>query len=344
MNLKELAAHLGLSQTTVSRALNGYPDVGAATRRRVLEAARHFNYRPNPNATRLATGKSHAIGHVLPSDRMLMIDPHFSEFIAGAGEVYGQKGFDVVLSVAGPEGEEAVYRRYAKSNTVDGVVVHGPRLDDWRIALLKELRLPFIVHGRTGDRTDGYAWLDIDNRGAFEQAARLLTDLGHRRIALINGLEIMTFAAHRRRGFEQALRSRGLEPDPALITSSQMTEENGYRAMMDLLAFTARPTAVICSSMLSASGAIRAVQQAGLAIGSDMSIIAHDDGLPFLRAEGLSPPLTTTRSSIRAAGARIAELLLDMIAAPGAGLPHELWTAELIVRGSTGPAPLRLAS
>jgi LacI family transcriptional regulator len=338
MNLKELAAHLNLSQTTVSRALNGYADVGEATRRRVSEAARRFNYRPNPNATRLATGKAHAVGHVLPVEGTLMIDPLFTECIAGAGEVYGRLGYDIVMSVAGPESEEAIYRRYARNSTVDGVVLHGPQRDDWRVPLLAELGLPFIVHGRLGDTETDYAWLDIDNRSAFEQAARLLTDLGHRRVALINGLEAMTFAAHRRDGYEAALQARGLSPDPALMSSSLMTEENGYRTMSALLDLADRPTAVICSSMLSASGAIRAIQQAGLAIGREVSLIAHDDGLPFLKAEGLSPPLTTTRSSIRAAGARLAELLLHMIAAPDADLPHELWQAELIVRGSTGPA------
>lgn len=339
MNLRELAAHLNLSQTTVSRALNGYPEVGEETRRRVREAARRFNYRPNPNATRLATGRSHAIGHVIPSDRSLMIDPHFSEFIAGAGEVYGAQGFDMVMSVAGPESEEAIYRRYAASTAVDGVVVHGPQMNDWRLDLLETLGLPFVVHGRAGDRETGYAWLDIDNRGAFEQATRLLIDLGHRRIALLNGLESMTFAAHRRQGFEDALRQRGLPVDMELMTSNPMTEDQGYRCMRHMLLSGRRPTAAICSSMLSASGAIRAIHEEGLRIGSDISLIAHDDGLPFLKAEGLSPPLTTTRSSIRAAGSRLAELLLGMISRPDAELPHELWQAELVLRGSTGPAP-----
>ena len=134
MNLKQLAKHLNLSQTTVSRALNGYPEVNAETRRRVDEVARKVGYRPNPHAMRLATGRSHAIGHVLPSDRALLIDPHFSDFIAGAGDVYSANGFDVMLHVGGSEDEQTVYRRYAQSGAVDGVVVMGPRLNDWRIA------------------------------------------------------------------------------------------------------------------------------------------------------------------------------------------------------------------
>ncbi len=339
MNLKQLAQHLNLSQTTVSRALNGYPEVNAETRRRVDEVARKVGYRPNPHAMRLATGRSHAIGHVLPSDRMLLIDPHFSDFIAGAGDVYSANGFDVMLHVGGSEDEQTVYRRYAQSGAVDGVVVMGPRLNDWRINLLTELELPFIVHGRAGDAEDGYAWLDIDNRGAFRQATKLFTDLGHRRIGLINGNEAFTFAGHRRQGYEDSLQAAGIRVDPSIMTSDAMTEENGYRQTKRLLASENRPSALLFSSMLFISGAMRAAHELGLRIGSDISLIAHDDGLPFLNAEGLVPSLTTVRSSIRAAGTRVAELLIEMINNPEAAQPHELWNVDLIVRGSTGPAP-----
>ena len=341
MNLKQLAKHLNLSQTTVSRALNGYPEVGAETKRRVDEAARRVGYRPNPHAMRLATGRAHAIGHVLPADRMLQIDPHFSDFIAGAGDVYSANGFDVLLHVGGSEDEQTVYRRYAQSGAVDGVVVMGPRLNDWRIDLLTELELPFIVHGRVGDREDGYAWLDIDNRGAFYKATKLLTDLGHRRIALINGNEMFTFAMHRRQGYEEALVARGLQPDASIMTSDAMTEEFGYRHTRRLLMSDDRPTALLYSSMLFVSGAIRAAHELNLQIGRDVSLIAHDDGLPFLNAEGLVPALTTVRSSIRAAGSRVAELLIAMINESESGEPHELWSVDLIVRGSTGPVPSR---
>ena len=338
MNLKELAKQLKLSPTTVSRALNGYPEVGAETRRRVDEGAKRFGYQPNPHARRLATGRAHAIGHVFPTDRSLMIDPLFSDFVAGAADVYSAHGFEVMLHAGGHEDELSVYRRYAQGGAVDGVVILAPRLDDPRIALLAELKLPYIVHGRFNDQEAGYAWLDIDNRGAFQRAAKLLTDLGHRRIGLINGYEDMTFALHRRQGYEQALHERDLTLDPLIMASGPMTEENGYRQTMRILQLANRPTALLLSSMLLVSGAMRAINEMGLQIGKDISLIAHDDGLPFLNADGLVPSLTTTRSSIRAAGGRVAELLLGIITDPEAEQPHELWTVDLIVRGSTGPA------
>ncbi len=339
MNLKELSQHLNLSPTTVSRALNGYPEVGETTRKRVVDEAHRLGYRPNAHARRLATGRAHAIGYVFPSDRTVMIDPLFSDFVAGAADVYTSLGFETLLHAGGQEDEMSVYRRYAEGGAVDGVVVQGSHVDDPRIALLSQLKLPYIVHGRVGDQETGYPWLDIDNRGAFHKATKLLTDFGHQRIALLNGQEKLTFAFHRRQGYENALRDKGLVVDPAIMFSGVMTEENGYRQSKRILQLPKRPTALVLSSMLLVSGAMRAAYELGLAVGKDVSMIAHDDGLPFLNAEGLVPALTTTSSSIRAAGSRVAELLLERIENPDGEMPQELWGVDLIVRGSTGPAP-----
>ena len=337
MRLKELAKQLGLSQTTVSRALNGYPEVGEATRRRVADEAARLGYRPNAHARRLATGRAHAIGFVFPSDRSVMIDPLFSDFIAGAADVYALHGFETLLHAGGQEDEMSVYRRFAEGGAVDGVVVQAPHVDDPRVALLNELKLPYIVHGRLDSVEDGYAWLDIDNRGAFHKATKLLTDLGHRRIGLLNGPEKLTFALHRREGYDKALTGMGLPCNPSYIFSGVMTEENGYREAKRILQLNDRPTALLLSSMLLVSGAMRAAHELRLEIGKHVSLIGHDDGLPFLNAEGLVPSLTTTTSSIRAAGGRVAELLLERIERPESEVPHELWNVDLIVRGSTGP-------
>jgi LacI family transcriptional regulator len=339
MNLKELSQHLNLSQTTVSRALNGYPEVGEATRKRVTDEANRLGYRPNAHARRLATGRAHAIGYVFPSDRTVMIDPLFSDFVAGAADVYTSQGFETLLHAGGQEDETSVYRRYAEGGAVDGVVVQGSHVDDPRIALLNELKLPYIVHGRVGNTETGYPWLDIDNRGAFRKATKLLTDFGHTRIGLLNGQENLTYAFHRRQGYAQALQDKGLAQDESITFAGLMTEENGYRHSKRLLQMPNRPTALVLSSMLMVWGAMRAANELGLVVGKDVSMIAHDDGLPFLNADGLVPALTTTSSSIRAAGSRVAELLLERIENPEGEMPAELWNVDLIVRGSTGPAP-----
>ncbi len=337
MNLKQLSEYLNLSQTTVSRALNGYPEVNEDTRRRVADAARRFNYRPSPNAARLATGKSQTIGHVVPLSEHSIIDPHFSDFIAGAGETYAAAGYDMLLSVVRPEDELATYESFANSRRVDGVIVHAPHIGDNRIAHLHSLKLPFVVHGRTFDPETDYSWLDVNNRRSFRRAAELLIDLGHRRIAHINGLEDMCFAARRRDGYLDALKVRDIEPDPALMVSGEMVEPNGFDATNRFLALPEPPTAIMTSSVIPAIGVIRAVQQAGLSIGGDISLITHDDCLSFLQRGGDVPLLTSVRSSIREAGSRLAAILIRLIEEQDCEPVNELWEAELVLGRSTGP-------
>ena len=338
MKLKDLADSLGLSQTTVSRALNGYPEVSEATRRRVLEAAERYHYRPNPSARRLATGRAGAIGAVLPTDRNLLVDPHFVEFLAGLGERLVEDEMDIVLSPARGGDETGTYRRIVAGHRVDALILSGPLVEDERVALLNELGLPFVVHGRTMS-SKPYAWLDIDNESAFHQATNHLLDLGHRRIALINGSTRFTFAVNREQGFRRALAERGLTPDERLIGEGPMTDEVGYRLAERFLAEEPRPTAFLVSSMMLAFGCLRVIRTAGLVLGRDVSLIAHDDVFPFLNADRMVPPLTTMRSPIRAAGTRVADMIIDLLRGREAETIHELWPVEMVIRASTGPAP-----
>jgi len=341
MKLKDLADRLGLSQTTVSRALNGYPEVKEATRQRVVEAARKFDYRPNVSARRLATGTAGAIGAVLQTDRNLLLDPHYVEFLAGLGERLAEDEIDIVLSPARGSDETVSYRRIAGGRRVDALVLSSPLVEDRRIALLNDLGIPFVLHGRTKSPLP-HAWLDIDNEGGFRHATKHLLDLGHRRIALINGSARYTYAADRERGFRAALGERGLAADDRFIGEGHMTDEVGYRLAEGFLALRPRPTAFLVSSMMMALGAYRAIRTAGLQVARDVSVIAHDDVFPFLKPERLLPPMSTTRSSIRAAGTRAAELAIDLLTGRSPGSIHELWPVDLVIRGSTGPAPARV--
>lgn len=340
MNLKELATKLGLSPTTVSRALNGYPEVNEATRARVMAAAKRHNYRPNTRAIRLATGRALAVGHVIPvATRHEIVNPVFADFIAGAGETYARNGYDMVLSVVPDEGEDAAYRDLQSRGAVDGVILHAPRLDDARIPLLHEVGLPFVVHGRATGASLPYSWVDVNNRRAFQRAAEFLLDLGHTRIGLINGLEYMDFAIRRRTGYADALAARGIAIDPALTASDEMTEVAGFRAASAMLDLPDPPTAFLVASMISGMGVRRAIESRGLRMGRDLSVIIHDDDLSYMKNGDDVPIFTATRSSVREAGRIAAEMLLARIAAPDAPPEHRLLEAELIIGQSTGPAP-----
>lgn len=340
MNLKTLAQELGLSQTTVSRALNGYPEVNEATRQRVQQAAARHNYRPNSRAKGLATGRAMMIGHVIPaSTRHEMVNPVFGDFVGGASEAYARHNFDMMFTRVADGDDESTYRELKAKRAVDGVIIQGPLVNDARIPLLNALDLPFVVHGRSSGIDEPYSWVDVNNKRSFQRATEFLLDLGHTRIGLINGLEHMDFAQRRRDGYSAALKARGIPADPALMRSNEMTEVFGHHQTHHMLQLDTPPTAILTSSMISAIGVRRAIEEAGLKMGRDISIITHDDELSYLKNGQDVPIFTATRSSVWQAGEIAAEMLLSQINEPANVPQTRLLEAELVVGRSTGPAP-----
>ncbi len=339
MNLKKLSEKLGLSQTTVSRALNGYPEVNEKTRIRVQEAAKRFNYSPNSRAKGLATGRSMVIGHVIPSAKKHeMVNPIFGDFVAGASDALAHFGYGMMFTRVEADAEEDAYRNMMSNSSVDGVILQGPSVNDARIAMLQRIGMPFVVHGRSSGVTTPYSWVDVNNTRAFKRATQFLTQLGHMRIALLNGREDMDFAVRRREGYIAALEDAGLSVDETLMRSAEMTEGYGHQAMTEMLAAPNPPTAVLAASMISAIGVRRAIEEAGLRMGRDISVVTHDDDLSYLGNGQGAPIFTATRSSVREAGELVAEFLIDQIQNPDSGEKTHLLEAELLVGDSTGPA------
>jgi LacI family transcriptional regulator len=338
--LRELARHLGLSPATVSRALNGFPEVGEKTRARVIEASQKYNYKPNQSAKRLATGKSGMVGIVFNSHKERGMDPHFVDFLAALSEALADSEIDLVVHISSPVDWLSHYRRYADSGLVDGMIISAPTPNDPRMALLKARGVSFVVHGRGEDNPD-YAYYDIDNTGAFRSATQLLADLGHKRIAFTNGPRNNGFAIQRKAAFLAVMGERGLAVPERYIEHDEMTEDNGYAQASRWLAepAAARPTAFICSSTLQALGVMRAASQAGLVVGRDVSIISHDDVLPHLRSENFAPPLSVTRAPIRDAGPALAAMIVARISGTPPEKLQKTDKVDLIVRASTGAAP-----
>ncbi|MEZ5535159.1 MAG: LacI family DNA-binding transcriptional regulator [Thiolinea sp.] len=342
MNLKTLSEKLGLSQTTVSRALNGYPEVSQQTRERVLKAAREVNYSPNRFARSLATGKTGHIGLIYPVEHNL-ITPLFNEFLGGVTQQLVKSGMDLSIIPTTMENELETYRNIVATGRVDGLIVSSPLRKDPRIEYLSSTEMPFIVHGRTCDEDRGesnkhapFSFLDVDNTGAFYKGTRLLADMGHKYIALLNGNMDFTFAFHRYQGYQQALENAGLPIEQKLIFSREdMTEINGYEMTCAALAIHPRPSAFISSSMILTLGMRRAIRDHNLVIGKDISVISYDDGLPYLESSKLNPALTTVYSSIRRAGYDITEHLHQIILTDRKYEVRKVLDVELIIRGST---------
>ncbi|KZL17975.1 HTH-type transcriptional regulator RafR [Pseudovibrio axinellae] len=337
MNLKTLASHLGLSQTTVSRALNGYTDVSLATRNRVAEAAKNFGYRPNVNARRLATGRSSVIGIAFPTDMNMFLDPHFIEFLAGLSEKASQLDYDIMIS-SSQNDEVDVYRRFAEKGTVDLVILSNVDLSEERIRLLQDLNIPFIVHGRTAT-CDTYSYIDINNYSVFHDPTKMLLELGHEKIAILNGHPDRVYAIERFHGWQDALNERGITPNPDYVRSGVMSEENGYSFAMEVLQLGERPTALLCSSVIMAKGAYKACSDLDIKVGSDISILAHDDSVPLANATEMDPPLTVTRSPLRDAGREIAIMAMKYLKGTDIKELQCLWQPELIFRKSVAAPP-----
>ncbi|MBP0592975.1 substrate-binding domain-containing protein [Paraburkholderia sp. LEh10] len=309
-NLKALASALGLSRTTVSRALNGYDDVSEATRKRVIEAARALGYQADPTARRLATGRADAIGIVYPFGAGDLGDPRFCEVVAGMTEALGERDMDLIIASARPNAELETYRRLVEGRSVDGLIVARTQMDDRRIALLQEWDFPFVAYGRTNSARP-YWWFDFDNETGARAATQRLIEFGHRRIALISAPLAMTFAAQRREGFESALRNAGIAPLAELMIECSFDSAGGHNAATMLLSLTEPPSAVLVDNNLAGAGAFRAIVDSGRKLGSDVSLIVYD-GVP---SEVSHPYAVTavTQPTGHASGTAIAELVLNAI-------------------------------
>ena len=333
--LKDIARELGLSPATVSRALNDYPEVGRQTRERVREAARRLGYTPNLMARRLVGGRSGLIGAVFPKSGDLAIDPTLIEIVAGLSEALAAHDLDLVLHVDPGIDPLGTYRRLVARNTLDGFVVSVPRRDDERLAFLRRSNVPFVVHGPAGPDDAIY---DIDNRAAGRLAAEHLIGLGHHDIALLNGPEHLAYAQDRLAGFREAVSAAGLEARAELLWHDELTHAAGERLGARLLDLReGRPTGVVCSSTFIASGVYSAAVKRGVGIGTDVSIVAHDDAPPYLRAEDFVPPLTTTVSPLTDSCVPLAAMIAERVARPDAPARRVIAPVALMERQSTGP-------
>lgn len=348
MSISALAESLGLSTSTVSRALNGYTDVSTRTRARVEAAAKAIGYQPHPVAHRLATGRTGAIALVSSVRSGNYLDAGFAALLAGVSDSLRPRGY-FALSLVLPTGDDELpeLERLLAGRLVDGVILARTRTDDPRVTLLQQRGVPFITHGRTQFNAP-HAWVDADNEQAFFLATERLAGLGHRRIALINAHPQMTFAALRAQGFARGLQAFGLDPAACPVRHGEPTAEDGFRIAAELIAenlgghnAAGGPiTAMLCATDAMALGAMAAIRAAGLVVGRAISVMGYGNSEAGLYAE---PPLSTIDHAMVDNGRHLAQLLLrQLLAGTGSAPAHQshlthLAAVSLIARQSDGP-------
>jgi LacI family transcriptional regulator len=334
VTLKDIAAEVGYSVTTVSRALNDYNDVSEATKQIIKRVAQEMGYHPHVIAQSLQSRRTNTVGFIVPATERYLSDPYFLELLAGIGDGAASYAFDLLVSTCKPMDaqEHLAYERMVRGRRVDGIIVARTRRDDERIAYLVSEGFPLIAFGRTNSELD-FPYLDIDGEKGIFEAVEHLIGLGHRRIGFITPSMYLMFAEHRLTGYKQALRSNGLEFDVALTIEGNLTQSGGHQRMEQLLDLENPPTAVVAGNDLMAFGAMEAAQERGLAVGHDIAVIGFDD-VPL--AAHFHPSLTTVRQPIYDIGKMLSQRLVKII--KGKKLdPHQiLLQPELVIRESSG--------
>ncbi len=335
MSLKQIAQELGLSLTTVSRALNGYPEVAAATRAAVAAAATRLGYQPDARARGLALGRAGAVGLVFPVTPGDLGDLHFLEMTHALSERFGEQGIDLLIVAATAHGELDTYRRAIAGRRVDAFIVPRTRVVDERLEMLHAARMPFVAYGRSGRFQHPYAWFDFDNAAGAHMATQRLIDFGHRRVGYLGAPAVYNFAELRFQGFGTALQGAGLAMDQALVQRGALDRRSGYAAMQHLLALPEPPTAVLVDNHLAGVGAAHAALQAGRVLGHDLSVIVYDGLGPDSVIR--SPITSVAQPTAPLVGSVLAELLLARIDGGAAESLQRLRMPVLVAGASDGP-------
>jgi len=331
VRISDVANALGLTKGTVSRALNGYDDIAEGTRLRVQRQAEAMGYRPLSQAQTIRTGRARSLGLVLQADVHDAHRPFLSEFLAGMSQVASARNWSLTVATASSADEMTeTFDRLIDERKADGFILPRTLLDDPRITHLRAADIPFILFGRTGN-PEGCAWFDIRGEDAMRDAVLRLHGLGHRRIGFVGGKPEHTFSRIRRDGFLEGLSQAGLAHEPALMRDHAVSREEGAVAAQALMHGPNPPTALVFAVDMAAIGAYGALKRLGLTVGRDVSIISYD-GIP--EAAYCDPPLTTFSVDTRAAGARLAAMLIERIRGAAPEDLRETAAAQLCTGGS----------
>jgi DNA-binding LacI/PurR family transcriptional regulator len=327
--MKDVAERVGVSVATVSHVLNNTRFVAPATRQRVLDVIRELNYYQNVHARRLARGTSDVFALII-SD---IENPFYPELIKSFEKHAVERGLDLLLCPTNYSADRiAGAVRKAIENKVRGVAVMtsqaGPEVAEELTA--HQVPVVFLDLGGLGPYMSN---VRVDYSRGAGQAVDHLCELGHREIAFIAGPEARRSAAKYRRAIVEALKRRGVEP--SRIVEGNQNVDGGVTGVRVLLEEKSLPTAILCSNDLTAIGAISALQNAGLRVPEDVSVVGSDD---ILFARLAQPPLTTVRLPREVLGKLAFEALEKMLRSKQRKGAEYVLETELVVRRSSGRA------
>jgi DNA-binding LacI/PurR family transcriptional regulator len=331
--LKELSAYLELSQSTVSRVINGGAKahrISEETQRRVLAAAAEFGYEANVIARSLRQKRTFTIGVLVPE----ISEGYSTAVLSGIEDALLKEGlFYFVASHRHHADLLEAYPRLLISRAVDGIIAVDTKVSE---------NIPVPVVAISGHRHSQHMIsVELDHRLAAHQALEHLQKLGHQRIAFIKGQAFSSDTSHRWKAIREVAGKLGITLYPDLVVqlrSADPSPEPGHQATQELIGRKSPFTAIFSFNDVSAIGAITALREAGMQVPRDVSIVGFDD---VLFAATSHPPLTTVRQPLRQMGQMAATTLLGLIQGDGRLAPGSVITvySELVVRKSTARLP-----
>jgi len=308
--IKTVASLAGVSAMTVSRVTNNSPLVKENTRQRVLKAIEELNYHPNIFASNFPSrGKIRAIGLVIKNfafDYFLSVD-YFAELLSGIQQAVGENGFDLIIYNLNPfDNKDCDISKWFHSGMVQGFVMIVPQNDDPVVKQLLSENIPFVILG-CHKGFEHLNYVDVENENGGYLAAKHLIDLKHEKIALIQGPADRSDSCEREDGFRRALQDTNVPLNKDYIVRGNFTEKSGFDAAKLLLENQQAPTAIFAANDLMAIGAIKAIQQKGLTVPRDISVVGFDDIKPALEN---TPALSTIHQPIKEIGSLGAKYLM----------------------------------
>jgi DNA-binding LacI/PurR family transcriptional regulator len=333
VTLKEVAAALGLSTMTVSRALNDRPNVNPKTKKRIQEVATKMGYTPNHVAKSLVSNRTYTIGVVIPE----IGHAFFPEVVRGIDEISSEANYQIFLTNSSEDFEKEKRSIEAlRAKRVDGILV-STSIKSTDFSFFENLRntgIKIVFFDRCIHNL-GISCIGVNDRVASRQITEHLIKNGYKKIAYLSGPPEVTIGRERLAGFREALSSAGIEINENRIVETGLTEIDGKEAMQKLLALPEeeRPDAVATVNDPSALGAIEAIKEYGLSIPDDIAIVGFTNEV---RASIIDPPLTTINQPAYDVGKKAADKLLRTIENENEPVENVELVANLVVRKSCG--------
>jgi LacI family transcriptional regulator len=331
-SIRDVAAHAGVSVTTVSHALNNTRFVSPAARAKVEEAARALGYVPSEVARGLKHNTTRTLGMLVPSNS----NPYFAEIIRGVEHGCYAAGYSLLLCNSNDDpARQADHLRVLAERRVDGLVLVASGDDAQIVEHCRGLRLPLVLLDR---EIEGVAadLIEVDHAAGGELATTHLLGLGHARVACVGGPVDLMPSREREAGWRRALAKAGVVPRPSELVRGDFGPQGGATAMRTLLRAADPPSAVFVCNDMMAIGALNAAHAEGVRVPQELSVVGFDD---IELAAYTLPPLTTVAQPKEAIGTGAAQLLLERIRAGRTELARRVLQPELRVRESTAAVP-----